>query len=67
MLSSKKFGGSVLVKRLEGKKNPLKEHIESDAQSFLPRFKKAVSVDGEKFFVLENIQVKKGFPDFIDA
>jgi hypothetical protein len=67
LLSSKKFGGSVLVKRIEGKKNPLKERIEGDAAAFMPRFKKAVSVEGEKFYNLENIQIRKGFPDFIDA
>jgi hypothetical protein len=38
LLASKKFGGSVLVKRLEGKKNPLKDMIDNNSESFAPRF-----------------------------
>jgi hypothetical protein len=60
------FGGSVLVKRINGKRNPLKDQIEGDATSFVPRIRKALVVDTEKFLVLENVQLKKGFPDFVD-
>ena len=70
LLASKKFGGSVLVKRLEGKKNPLKNQIDSGSESFGPRFQKVLSKvvpNGEKMFNLENIQLKKGFPEFMDA
>lgn len=58
-----------MVKRLEGKKNPLKSQIDNGSESFVPRFQKALStvINGEKFFVLENIQLKRGFPEFVDA
>ena len=55
MLSSKVFGGSVLVKRLNGRKNPLKDIIEGDATSFVPRIKKVLVVDTEKFYTLNNV------------
>ena len=60
------FGGSVLVKRLDGKKNCLQDQILKDTANFLPRFKKVVRLDKEKFYHLENVQLKKGFPDFVD-
>jgi len=65
-LSSKVFGGSVLVKRINGRKSPLKDQIEGDATSFVPRIKRALVVDTEKFYVLNNVQMKKGYPDFVD-
>jgi hypothetical protein len=66
MLASKVFGGSVLVKRINGRSNPLKDQIEGDAASFVPRIRKVLVVDTEKFYTLENVQLKKGFPDFVD-
>lgn len=66
LLASKVFGGSVLVKRLNGRRNPLRDQIEGDATSFVPRIKKALVVETEKFYLLENVQMKVGFPDFVD-
>ena len=66
MLGSKVFGGSVLVKRLEGRKNGLKKEIESGVEDFLPRFKGALGSNKEKFYTLENVQLQKGAPEFVD-
>ena len=66
LLQSKVFGGSVLVKRINGVRNPLKDQIEGDATNFIPRIRKAIVMDTEKFFELKNVQLKKGFPDFVD-
>lgn len=66
MLGSKIFGGSVLVKRLEGRKNSLKKEIESNVEDFLPRFKGAIGSNKEKFYTLENVQLQKGAPEFVD-
>lgn len=66
LLGSKVFGGSVLVKRLEGRKNSLKKDIETGLEDFMPRFKGVVGVNKEKFYTLENVQLQKGQPEFVD-
>lgn len=67
LLSSKIFGGSVLAKRMDGKKNSLKSQITGDLAEFGPRIKNIISSNAEKFFHLENIQLKPDQPEFVDA
>ena len=54
MLYSKVFGGSCLVKRINGKKNSLKAKIEENLEHFSNRIQNAI-YDIEKFYFLENI------------
>ena len=54
MLYSKVFGGSCLVKRINGKKNGLKSKIEENLENFSNRIHNAI-FDVEKFYFLENV------------
>ena len=54
MLYSKIFGGSCLVKRINGKKNCLKSKIEENLENFSNRIHNAI-FDVEKFYFLENV------------
>ena len=66
LLGSKVYGGSVLVKRLEGRKNSLKKEIETGLEDFMPRIKGAIGANKKKFYTLENVQLQKGAPEFVD-
>ena len=66
LLGSKVYGGSVLVKRLDGRRNCLKREIETNLEDFMPRFKGAIGQNAEKFYTLENVQLQKGTPEFVD-
>lgn len=58
MLYSKIFGGSCLVKRINGKKNGLKTKIEENLENFSNRIQNAI-YDCEKFYYLENVQIEE--------
>lgn len=45
-----------MVKRLNGRKNPLKELMTRDQKSFIPRIRSVVNINKERFYVLENVQ-----------
>lgn len=66
LLGSKVYGGSVLVKRLDGRRNSLKREIETNLEDFMPRFKGVIGQNSEKFYTLENVQLQKGTPEFVD-
>ena len=55
LLGSKVFGGSVLVKRLDGRKNCLKKEIEGNLEDFMPRLRKSLGRNHEKMYTLENV------------
>ena len=55
MLGSKVYGGSVLVKRLDGRKNGLKKEIEAGLEDFMPRLKGTIGRNQEKLYTLENV------------
>lgn len=54
------------MKRLEGRKNCLKKEIETNLEDFMPRIKGALGTNQEKFYTLENVQLQKGTPEFVD-
>jgi len=55
LLASTIYGGSVLSQRMRGKKNLLQKCIEADQSDTLPRVKSLISVNPERFYVLENV------------
>lgn len=54
------------MKRLEGRKNCLKREIEANLDDFMPRLKGAIGRNQEKFYTLENVQLQRGTPEFVD-
>mmetsp|Transcript_11178 Transcript_11178/g.18792 ORF Transcript_11178/g.18792 Transcript_11178/m.18792 type:complete len:192 (+) Transcript_11178:174-749(+) len=57
LLASKVYGGSCLVQRVHGKSNPLREQILAQ---------KSVKALREQFYVLENVQMRRDQPEFVD-
>ena len=74
MLASPVFGGSVFSKRIEGHRNILKRQIANefrcitstgasyDTQELLNAGRSA----GERYYILHNVQVQRGYPWFVD-
>ena len=55
LVASTIYGGSVLSQRMRGKKHLLQKCIEADQSDTLPRVKSLISVNPERFYVLENV------------
>ena len=78
LLASPIFGGSVLAKRVDGRRNCLKNRIlaefdntkkiqQKEEEGFLGFFREALGLQHqERYFILHNVRVKPNYPFFVD-